>query len=209
MSKLFLVRHGQTVLNRRKIVQGWFDSPLTELGIAQAELARDWLDAYLGEHNIRFDHAYASSLNRACDTCEILMHNALDYSREKGLKELYFGALEGATQEVLLPGSHADYGDYLVQFGGESMEDVKVRVNDCLTNIMLRGDHENVLAVSHGAACLAFNLYWLDTSDVKVDSILGNCTIYVFDFDRDAQTFNCIEAYTPDDSHLPGGGRLD
>ena len=36
---LYLMRHGQTVFNVRRKVQGWCDSPLTELGIKQAETA--------------------------------------------------------------------------------------------------------------------------------------------------------------------------
>ncbi|MBE6480525.1 MAG: histidine phosphatase family protein, partial [Olsenella sp.] len=51
--RLYLMRHGQTIMNRRKIIQGWFDSPLTELGRAQAVLARDHLD----ELGVTFDHA--------------------------------------------------------------------------------------------------------------------------------------------------------
>lgn len=30
---LYLVRHGQTLFNRKKMISGWTDSPLTELGV--------------------------------------------------------------------------------------------------------------------------------------------------------------------------------
>lgn len=36
---LLLVRHGESEGNRDRIVQGWYDSPLTELGREQADLA--------------------------------------------------------------------------------------------------------------------------------------------------------------------------
>ena len=45
---LYLMRHGQTLFNVRRKVQGWCDSPLTELGIKQAEIAAK----YFKEHNI-------------------------------------------------------------------------------------------------------------------------------------------------------------
>ena len=37
--KLYLMRHGETLFNTQKRVQGWCDSPLTENGILQAEQA--------------------------------------------------------------------------------------------------------------------------------------------------------------------------
>ena len=195
MARLYLVRHGQTVFNRRRIIQGWCDSPLTELGRAQALLARDHLD----ELGVRFDHAYSSTAERACDTCEIV-GRGMPYVRCKDLRELNFGALEGATHELLLPGSHSNYGDYLVQFGGESMDEVGARMNRCLTEAMLQPGHENVLAVAHGACTLAFNLFWVETSEVKVRHITANCSVYTFDFDARTQTFNCVELFEPDDA---------
>lgn len=37
---LYLMRHGQTLFNLQHKIQGWCDSPLTELGIKQAESCR-------------------------------------------------------------------------------------------------------------------------------------------------------------------------
>src|SRR4051794_27864776 len=37
MTTIFLVRHGETEWNRARRYQGWSDSPLTSLGVAQAE----------------------------------------------------------------------------------------------------------------------------------------------------------------------------
>ena len=39
MATLYLMRHGQTEFNVRKLVQGHCDAPLTELGIEQARRA--------------------------------------------------------------------------------------------------------------------------------------------------------------------------
>lgn len=205
MSKLYLMRHGQTVFNRRKLIQGWCDSPLTELGIEQAKISR----THLEDLGVVFDHAYSSSLKRATDTCELMLRGRIGFERVDDLRELNFGALEGCTQEMLIMGSHSDYGDYLVQFGGESMEQVKQRMNSCLTQIMLRPKHEQVLAVVHGACSLAFCQYWLANSEVKADRITKNCAVYTFEFDPLTSCFSCIDVFEPDDSHLPGGGRLD
>lgn len=45
MKKLYLLRHGQTEFNVKKLVQGRCDSPLTDLGRQQAQAAAAWLKA--------------------------------------------------------------------------------------------------------------------------------------------------------------------
>ena len=43
MPRLYILRHGQTEFNLQHRVQGHCDSPLTELGVAQAHAAGAWL----------------------------------------------------------------------------------------------------------------------------------------------------------------------
>ena len=62
MSKnLYLMRHGETLFNVQKRIQGWCDSPLTEAGEEQARQARTFFE---GE-GIQFDRLYASTSERA------------------------------------------------------------------------------------------------------------------------------------------------
>ena len=46
MKRLYLLRHGQTEFNVKKLVQGRCDSPLTDLGRKQAGMAAAWLKAH-------------------------------------------------------------------------------------------------------------------------------------------------------------------
>ena len=80
MKTLYMMRHGQTLFNQKRLMQGWCDSPLTELGKRQARCVKE----YLENNEIVFDGAYASSSERACDTLEIV--TSLPYQRLKGLK---------------------------------------------------------------------------------------------------------------------------
>ena len=91
---LYLMRHGQTLFNARKKIQGWCDAPLTELGIKQAKIA----GKYFKDNNIVFDHAYSSTSERACDTLELVCD--LPYHRVKGLKEWNFGIYEGESEDL-------------------------------------------------------------------------------------------------------------
>ena len=40
---LYLMRHGQTLFNKRHRIQGWCDAPLTDLGVYQAQVAGQYL----------------------------------------------------------------------------------------------------------------------------------------------------------------------
>lgn len=35
MTHFYIIRHGETVFNRKGRIQGWCDSPLTDLGVSR------------------------------------------------------------------------------------------------------------------------------------------------------------------------------
>ena len=67
MKTIYLVRHGQTIINKYDKIQGWCDTPLTDKGIADAKHAGEVLK------NIPFDIALSSDLGRAVDTCDYII----------------------------------------------------------------------------------------------------------------------------------------
>ena len=176
---LYLMRHGQTLFNVRKKVQGVCDSPLTAVGIQQAQCAKEYFEV----NAILFDHAYASTSERACDTLEIV--SDMPYKRLKGLKEWNFGVFEGESEDLnpALP-----YGDFFVEFGGEGEMEMRKRVADTLLQIMQQDDHDVVLAVSHGASCRQFMRAWEHNSSIEQQKRIGNCCILKFEFEDDEFT---------------------
>ena len=68
MKKLYLLRHGQTEFNVKKLVQGRCDSPLTDLGRKQAGMAAAWLKS----HDVVPDKVVSSPLGRAMDTAQLV-----------------------------------------------------------------------------------------------------------------------------------------
>lgn len=171
---LYLMRHGQTVFNVRRKVQGWCDSPLTELGIKQAKIASE----YFKNNNITFDHAYSSTSERACDTLELVTD--MPYTRVKGLKEWNFGIFEGESEDLnpALP-----YGNFFAKFGGEEEKEFQKRIADTCQKIM-EEENKIVLAVSHGAACRQFMRYWEHTSSINQKERIGNCCILKFEYEN-------------------------
>lgn len=147
--RVYLMRHGQTLFNLKKKIQGASDSPLTAKGIAQAEIARDHFKA----EGIVFDAAYSSPQERASDTLEIVTDNQLPYTRVKGLKEWDFGIFEAESESLNPP---LPYEDFFVGYGGESQDEVIERIVKTMHDIMAKEEGDHVLMVSHGAVIINF-----------------------------------------------------
>lgn len=174
--KLYLMRHGETLFNVRHKIQGWCDSPLTDLGIYQAKVARK----YFKEHHIEFDHAYCSTSERCCDTLELVTD--MPYTRLKGLKEMNYGMFEGESED-LNPKTPKECETFYLPYGGESSNEVKDRMLKTLTDIMEKENHENVLAVSHGGACFNFLRAIQDPMD-ELRKGFPNCCIFVYEYEN-------------------------
>ena len=186
---LYLVRHGQTLFNARRKIQGNVDSPLTELGIKQAKRAKQ----YFIENNINITHAYSSTQERACDTLEIITD--MPYTRIKGIKEMGFGIFEGESEDLNPNFDDFGYDDLFPHYGGERKEDVQKRLKETLTDVMDKEDHQTVLALSHAGACMCFLSTVIDPGEVLKSGGLTNCCILHFTFEND--TFKFVEIIRP------------
>ena len=98
---LYLMRHGETILNRAERVQGWCDGVLTEKGIDVAK------SAGIGLSDIEFKSIYTSDLRRTIKTAKIVMEENrlskdLKICEMEELREAYFGKYEGELEEVFL-----------------------------------------------------------------------------------------------------------
>ena len=178
---LYLMRHGETLFNVYRRIQGWCDSPLTEVGINQAIKARKNIK------DIPFDHYYCSTAERAIDTLEIVTENKVPYKRVKGLKERSFGVFEGQSED-LLP-STKYYDDIFPIYNGESHEVLGNRMLKTLTEIMDKDDHQCVLAVAHCGCGYDF-LRKVQTEKVSVR--FSNCDILHFTYENGIFTYQEI-----------------
>lgn len=169
--KLYLMRHGETLFNLQSRIQGWCDSPLTEKGKQQCRKAAE----YFRQHNIHFDHAFSSTAERACDTLEII--TSQPYERCKGLKEMYYGMLEGESERLNRHLTPDDCRTFYLQYGGESSDTVKERMMKTLTEIMERDEVHTALAVSHAGACYNFMRAVCDPTE-ETKKGFGNCCIF-------------------------------
>ncbi|MDU2507444.1 MAG: histidine phosphatase family protein [Collinsella sp.] len=183
MKRLYLLRHGQTEFNVKKLVQGRCDSPLTGLGRQQARVAAAWLKA----HNVVPDKVVSSPLGRAMDTAQLVATELLgpDAAVEpcEGIIERCYGTFEEGPHDAL-PTDVWDPGEDLVPFGGEGSRALQERMVDTLTNIMGADGIETLLAVSHGSASRQF-IKAAAPEGFELPTKLPNCAIMIFDFDEE------------------------
>lgn len=182
MKRLYLLRHGQTEFNVKKLVQGRCDSPLTDLGRQQARAAAAWLKA----HGVAPDKVVSSPLGRAMDTaslvaCELLGPDAAAEPCE-GIIERCYGSFEEGPHDAL-PTDVWDPGEDLIPFGGEGSQALQGRMVDTLTNIMDADGIETLLAVSHGSASRQF-IKAAAPEGFELPAKLPNCAIMIFDFEE-------------------------
>ncbi len=184
MKRLYLLRHGQTEFNVKKLVQGRCDSPLTDLGRQQARAAAAWLKA----HGVVPDKVVSSPLGRAVDTaqliaCELLGPDAAVEPCE-GIIERSYGSFEEGPHDAL-PTDVWDPGEDLIPFGGEGSQALRERMVATLTNLMSAKDAETLLAVSHGSASRQF-IKAAAPESFELPTKLPNCAIMIFDFEESA-----------------------
>ena len=183
MKKLYLLRHGQTEFNVKKLVQGRCDSPLTDLGRKQAGMAAAWLKG----HDVVPDKVVSSPLGRAMDTAQLVATELLgpDAAVEpcEGIIERCYGSFEEGPHGAL-PTDVWDPGEDLVPFGGEGSRALQERMVGTLTNLMDSEDTETLLAVSHGSASRQF-IKAAAPEGFELPAKLPNCAIMIFDFDEE------------------------
>lgn len=182
MKRLYLLRHGQTEFNVKKLVQGRCDSPLTDLGRKQAGMAAAWLKG----HDVVPNKVVSSPLGRAMDTASLVATELLgpDAAVEpcEGLIERSYGTFEEGPHDAL-PTDVWDPGEDLVPFGGEGSHALQERMVSTLAYLVGAEDVETLLAVSHGSASRQF-IKAAAPEGFELPTKLPNCAIMIFDFEE-------------------------
>ena len=158
MSKLILVRHGESSGNRERIyATSPHDLPLTELGYRQAlEAAHRIAELFHPQLVV------TSSYKRASETARIIagaLGQPLEF--EPNLHEREIGAHRGRAYDSFL--TEPDYDPrrpwaWKPQ-GGESYEDVQARVGPILDRLAAAHPTKDVIVVSHGGVMVCLWAY--------------------------------------------------
>ena len=150
MSRIILVRHGQTEWNRVVRFRGVIDVPLNETGLAQARATGRRLASS------PVAAVYSSPLSRARQTAEaIAAPHGLQVASHQGLNDMSFGTWGGLSPEEarklspdLAPRWFTE--PHLVRPpGGGTLEEVRARVTLTVQEIATRHENETAVLVAH------------------------------------------------------------
>lgn len=195
--ELYIFRHGKTVWNAARRIQGSADIELTDEG---REMAAQTSKAI---KDIHFDAIYASPLKRAYETACILKGDRdLEVIRDDRIKELNFGVLEGTSFDNI-QSSDCDKR-FSVFFTrpelyerppkGESLEELCARAADFIEDIRQKHhDDERIMIVAHGAVNKAMlkHIRGLEMKDLWYGQLQKNCAAAIVSMNE--QGFKVIE----------------
>ncbi|WP_285008077.1 histidine phosphatase family protein [Pedobacter faecalis] len=152
--EIYIIRHGETDLNRLGIVQGrGINSDLNETGRGQAEAF------YKKYSQVPFDKIYTSTLKRTHQTVQNFIAAGIPWEQHQGFDELAWGEWEGQPNDENAIAAFRgimekwEGGDYHASFpGGESPNDVLKRIEEALDVLMSHEEEKLVLVCMHGRA---------------------------------------------------------
>ena len=145
--RLVTVRHGETLANINKIVQGQLPGELSPHGRLQARL----LAQRLSEEKV--SHIWSSTLTRARETAEeIVRFHKIKVETLPELKERCFGILEGKSFDDYFQALEKS-GQPFFRFsppGGESLQELEGRVGPLMEKLQALPPSATILVIAHG-----------------------------------------------------------
>lgn len=154
MTKIYLLRHGETTWNIEKVFRGQAEVPLTENGRSQAKFAGE----YLKDKGIQT--IYTSPLSRAKETAEIVGKIInLGPMVDDRLTGLNFGEWQGRPYSEIEKEFPEEFMNYKIapdKFkspGGETLNEAMRRSLDMLKEIEKKFLEGKILIVTHRVIC--------------------------------------------------------
>ena len=158
MTKIIIVRHGESRTNELGLLVGQGDFPLTALGLVQAEQTADALA------DEQIDAVYSSDLTRAMQTAAPhAVRRGIEVIPEKDLRETHCGEWESRPFADLRENETELYvGGFCNRFmtfafpGGESVPESGERFLRAVERIARENEGKTVLVASHGGVIRVF-----------------------------------------------------
>ncbi|MEW6602498.1 MAG: alpha-ribazole phosphatase [Nitrospirota bacterium] len=193
MTRVYLIRHGETEGAESRRYKGHIDVPLSENGIEQIKKVAEYLHQNT-EHRTQstdLKAVYTSDLSRAIRSAEIIAGcHGLKPVVVKELKERSFGVWEGMSFDEIKekwPDAFDSWASDPLMFspmGGESTLQVRDRVMTAFNEITAGHRDENIAIVSHGGVIR-----------VVLCELLGVPLNNIFRIDQNFAALNIVEMW--------------
>jgi broad specificity phosphatase PhoE len=191
---LYIVRHGQTELNRQGIVQGrGMNTDLNDEGRKQAA---QFFNAY---KDVAFDKIYISELKRTQQSIQQFIDLGIPYEKLEGLDEMAWGVLEGTEST---PENRAAFLQVIREWvagnldvsleGGESPNQVKTRQEKAIATILSHREEKTVLICMHGRA-MRLLLCWITGHPLTEMETFPHQNLILYKLTYDGNKFEIID----------------
>lgn len=184
MTRVILLRHGQTEWNRVERFRGRADLALDEVGLAQAEAAASYI---AGWEPVAL---YSGPLRRTMMTAQALARRlTLPITPLEGLTDIDYGLWQGLSPEEAADRDPERYRQWLetphlMRFPeGESLDQVRSRALAALDEVLARHRDQTVVLVSHKVVC-----------KVLLCAVLGLDNSHFWQVEQDVCAINLLEA---------------
>ncbi len=188
MTRIILVRHGETDWNKQERMQGQTDVPLSSQGRLQA----DKVAKRLKEEPI--SAVYSSDLSRAYHTAKTIAdEHRLSVTKDADLREVDFGLWEGLHRKNVLENYKEMYHAWLHRPfevrppEGENFKEVQERAHKALLTIAKRHENETIVMVAHGGMIKSIICKYLDGG--FWDYAQGNTAVNIVEYEEDQLDF--------------------
>jgi broad specificity phosphatase PhoE len=187
MTRIIMIRHGQSLANAQSRFAGHSDFDLSELGKQQAELAAK----YLCEKE-QIDVIYSSDLLRAHNTAlPFSKAYGLPINDREGLRELFAGDWEGRTIDDIKQRYAEDFRVWREDFsnarctGGESVGEMYERMIREVLCLARENDGKCILLATHATPIRVTEAYSRGLSADRVHEVpfVRNSAMNIFEYD--------------------------
>ena len=173
MTRLIMIRHGETNWNVENRKQGRNDQPLNAKGEIQAKLVADYVKS-----KYQIEHVWTSPLKRCSDTAALF---SLPVSTSDLLIEIDYGEWEGMLQSDIdknYPIQEQHNPVWREAPGGEQKSNLPIRGHRWIKESMINDQHGDIVLVGHGGSMKGLLVALLELPDYAMDIFqIDNCSV--------------------------------
>ena len=186
MTKIYIVRHCETVGNALRLFQGATDLDITQTGEKQLKKLEERFNT------IDIDAVYSSPLIRTVKTAKAIIGSRnISIQLEKGLIELNGGVIEGKPFEEIIKefeGFEDIWFNHPEDFdmpGGEPMRTSYERIFETIINLAKNNPEKTIACATHGGIirCLMCHIIYNDITRLKEVPIPINTSVSLLEID--------------------------
>ncbi len=191
--KIYLIRHGETDLNKHKCLQGQSDFQLNDYGRKLAEITGEAL------REVPFDLVFSSPLSRAYETAMLVLRDrTIPVIKDTRIQEISFGEFEGKSYHP----EHYELSDpdfvnffiapeaYKTPKNGENFASVIKRTGEFWTEITTNPDYQDktILVSTHGCALKAIlaNIRHTPIAQFWGSGVHKNCAVTIVEISENS-----------------------